>query len=66
LLGNKIGLLGSRKWLQQQYITKKRPISVAVWSKAWTVFGLSNTVVVCSNPTGGMDVCACFCCPVCR
>jgi hypothetical protein len=33
------------------------PITVAAWSKAWTVFALSNTGVVDSNPTGDMDVC---------
>jgi hypothetical protein len=34
----------------------KFPISVATLSKAWTVFVRSNTGVVCSNPTRGMDV----------
>jgi hypothetical protein len=36
-------------------------------SKAWTVFARSNTGVVGSNPTRGMDVCVslfCLCCPV--
>jgi hypothetical protein len=41
------------------------PIPVAVRSKAW-VFGRSLTRIVCSNPTGGMDVCVVFvvCCQV--
>jgi hypothetical protein len=37
-------------------------------SKAWTVFSSSNTGVVCSNPTGGMDVCMplfCVCVILC-
>jgi hypothetical protein len=36
-------------------------------SKARTVFGLSNTEIVGSNPSRGMDVCLRFsvlCCPV--
>jgi hypothetical protein len=32
------------------------PIVVAAWSKAWTVFDRSNTEIVGSHPTGGMDV----------
>jgi hypothetical protein len=43
-------------------------ITVAARSKAWTVFARSNTGIVGSNPTRGMDVCVClFClfCPVC-
>jgi hypothetical protein len=30
---------------------------VATRSKAWSVFALSNSGIVGSNPTGGMDVC---------
>jgi hypothetical protein len=33
------------------------PITVAEWSNAWTIFALSNTGIVRSNPTQGMDVC---------
>jgi hypothetical protein len=32
------------------------PITVAARSKAWTVFARSNTGIVGSNPTQGMDV----------
>jgi hypothetical protein len=32
------------------------PITVAALSKAWTVFTGSNTGIMCSNPTPGMDV----------
>jgi hypothetical protein len=32
------------------------PITVAAQSKAWTVFARSNTGIVGSNPTWGMDV----------
>jgi hypothetical protein len=47
------------------YITL--PITVAARSKAWTVFALSNTEVMGSNPTRGMDVyvslfCVCVVC----
>jgi hypothetical protein len=34
-----------------------KPIAVAARSKAWTVFALSNSGVVGSNLTRGMDVC---------
>jgi hypothetical protein len=33
------------------------PIAVAAPSKAWIAFACSNTWIVCSNPTRGMDVC---------
>jgi hypothetical protein len=33
------------------------PITVAARSKTWTVFARSNTGVMDSNPTKGMDVC---------
>jgi hypothetical protein len=33
---------------------------MAVESKSWTVFTDSNTRVVGSNPTWGMDVCVCI------
>jgi hypothetical protein len=33
------------------------PITVAARSRAWTVFARSNTGIVGSNPTQGMDVC---------
>jgi hypothetical protein len=33
------------------------PITVAARSKAWAVFARSNTGIVGSNPTQGMDVC---------
>jgi hypothetical protein len=36
---------------------KYEPITVAARSQAWTVFVRSNTVIVGSNPTRGMDVC---------
>jgi hypothetical protein len=38
------------------------PITVAVRSKAWTVFARSNTGIVGSNPTQGMDVCVLLFC----
>jgi hypothetical protein len=37
---------------------------VAARSKARTVFARSNTEIVGSNPTGGMDVCVCSVCVV--
>jgi hypothetical protein len=33
------------------------PITVAAWSKAWTVFARPKARIVASNPTQGMDVC---------
>jgi hypothetical protein len=38
------------------------PISVAVRSRAWTVFAGSNAGIVGSNPTEGMNVCVCLFC----
>jgi hypothetical protein len=50
--------------------TSTPPITVAAWSKTWTVFALSNAGIMGSNPTRGMDVCAffflCLCCSVFR
>jgi hypothetical protein len=31
-------------------------ITMAAWSKVWTVFARSNTGIVDSNPTRGMNV----------
>jgi hypothetical protein len=39
-----------------------QPITVAVRSKALTVFARSNTEIMGSNPTGDMDVCVCSVC----
>jgi hypothetical protein len=38
-----------------RYLTK--PITVAAWSKAWTVFACSNPGIVGLKATRGMDVC---------
>jgi hypothetical protein len=40
------------------------PITVAAWSKEWTLFNRSNAGVVGSNPTQGMDVSICLFCVV--
>jgi hypothetical protein len=48
--------------------TMQVPITVAAQSKAWTFFGRSNTRVLVSNPTRGMDVCVhlfCVCVVLC-
>jgi hypothetical protein len=45
-------------WLYQAYIPNG-PVTVAVQSKACTVFISSNAGIVGSNPTQGMDVCVC-------
>jgi hypothetical protein len=45
-----------------------KPITVAAWSKAWTAFARSNSGVISSNPTRGMDVCVrllCVCVVLC-
>jgi hypothetical protein len=39
------------------YIVERVPITVAARSKAWTVFALSNTGIMGSNPTWDTDVC---------
>jgi hypothetical protein len=44
------------------------PITVAAWSKAWTVFVRPNAGIVGSDPTWSMDVCVrlfCFCIVLC-
>jgi hypothetical protein len=38
------------------------PITVTLQSKTWTVFAHSNTGIMGSNPTWGMDVCVCLFC----
>jgi hypothetical protein len=47
---------------------RSRPMTVTVRSKAWDVFAHSNTGIVGSNPTRGMDVCVrlfCVCFVLC-
>jgi hypothetical protein len=44
------------------------PITVAAWSKAWTVLACSNTGIMGLNPTWDMDVCLhlfCVCAVLC-
>jgi hypothetical protein len=47
-------------WLNFEYFKMEyrfvSPITVAAWSKAWTVFAGSNAGIVGSNPTQDMDV----------
>jgi hypothetical protein len=38
-------------------IKRTFPITVAALSKTWTVFARSNTGIVGSNPTRGVDIC---------
>jgi hypothetical protein len=40
----------------------QKPMTVIARWKAWTVFALSNTGIVGSNPIQGMDVCVCLFC----
>jgi hypothetical protein len=50
-------------------ILTKQPITVAARSNALTVFASSDTGIVGSNPTQGMDVCLrlfCVCVVMCR
>jgi hypothetical protein len=44
---------------ENDFINRIMPIAVAARSEARTVFARSNTAIVSSNPTGGMDVCLC-------
>jgi hypothetical protein len=39
-----------------------KPITLATQFKAWTVFARSDTGIVGSKPTWGMDVCVCLLC----
>jgi hypothetical protein len=50
---------GQNKMEKRKFLTLPglEPITVAAWSKVLTVFARSNTEIVCSNPTQGMDVC---------
>jgi hypothetical protein len=41
---------------------RTRPITAAARFKTWTVFARSNTGIVGSNPTRGIDVCVCLFC----
>jgi hypothetical protein len=43
----------NKEFLSKSYSTL--PITAAARSKAWNVFSHSNTVIVGSNPTQGMD-----------
>jgi hypothetical protein len=46
-------------WSQNiEFYYYQQPITMATRSKAWTVFNRSNTGIVDSNPTRGIDVCA--------
>jgi hypothetical protein len=44
-------------WFKESNFQFAWPITVAEWRKTWTVFARSNTGIVRSNPTQGMDVC---------
>jgi hypothetical protein len=66
--------LGNKKYTSihssQNFVEKKihiifeQPIAVAARSEARTVFARPNNEIVCSNPTGGMDVCMCSVCVI--
>jgi hypothetical protein len=47
------------EWIEKVAIFTTVPITVAARSKAWAVFASSNSGIVGSNPTRGMDVCVC-------
>jgi hypothetical protein len=58
-----------QKGLHFPRLMNSRPITVAARSKAWNVFARSNSGIVSSNPTQGMDVCLrlfCVCAALCR
>jgi hypothetical protein len=52
-----ITILLSFGMLKLHTLGKRRPITVAALSKVWTLFARSNTGIVGSSPTQGMDVC---------
>jgi hypothetical protein len=59
----------SERTKKLQTIVHWQPITVAARSKAGNVFARSNTGIVGSNPTQGMDVCLrlfCVCVVLCR
>jgi hypothetical protein len=39
------------------WMNRLKPITMAAWSKAWTVFARWNAGIVGSNPTQGMHIC---------
>jgi hypothetical protein len=43
------------------YTLSFTPITVAAWSKAWTLFARASTATLGLNPTWGMDVCVVLC-----
>jgi hypothetical protein len=43
--------------IQYKTVISRSPSTVAAHSKAWTVFARSNSEIVCSSPSQGMDVC---------
>jgi hypothetical protein len=53
--------LGLTQSLTEMSTRNISPVPVAARSKA-LVYGRSPAEIVCSNPTGGMDVCYCECC----
>jgi hypothetical protein len=55
-------------WLLIRVLGSRVPITDAAPSKAWTVFALSNTGIMGSNPSQDMDVCLrlfCVCVVLC-
>jgi hypothetical protein len=67
---NSLYLIGvGETYALRKNVSLLMPVTVAALSKAWIVFARSNTGIVGSNLTWGMDVCVrlfCLCCPVCR
>jgi hypothetical protein len=46
-----------RQFNKDRYVYIYMPVTVAEWSKSWTVFARSDDGTVGSNPTRGMNVC---------
>jgi hypothetical protein len=53
------GAFGFGFHFMQTILTWLLPIAVVARSKARTLFARSNTEIVGSNPTEGMDICVC-------
>jgi hypothetical protein len=50
------GMMGEHKENFTCYLYYALPVTVAEWSRTWTVLTRLDTGIICSNPTRGMDL----------